>query len=371
MARFKYPRDLIGPLRAVWAERLKYELDPPDLPDDEFLLALLEAAYHASFTLDEQRRTRLTLIICDPKSGDAVDALPFLDARELSVHELMRLGPVASGGSAMIGITPPHAGPLRIWGLCTRGYLQLTVSIVGPGALELGRGGVTRVALRGGKIDSGSSDGSWPSLAKFLASANTALWEGVVWGGGSWSPEYVVYPQWVWDVATSIARGGHGGTLLLIPDGDAPEFLQHKGWTKIKYACDDSSLWVKMRVAIRRYDDQTFVDPKGLAEVEAAEKEVEHLTARVGQLAAVDGAVLMTDRMRLLGFGAEVTVQSDVAEVTRGDGKRVAIEAFGTRHRAAFRFCAFYPGGLAIVCSQDGGSRVIESQDGVVRMFGG
>jgi hypothetical protein len=345
MVTFNYPRDLIEPLRSAWSDRLRYELDPPELPGDEFLLSVLETAYHASFTLDEQRRTRLTLIVCDSESEDAVDALRFLETRELNVHELMRLGPVAADDRAVIGITPPQEGQPRIWGLCTRGYLQLTVSIVGPGALELGRGGVTRVALRGGRIDSGSSDGSWSSLGKFLASANTALWEGVNWGGGSWSPEYVVYLQRVWDIATAIARGGHGGTLLVIPDGDADAFLEHKDWIRIKYACNDNSLWNKMKVAIRRYDDETFVDPKGLAGVEAAEKEVEHLTARIGQLAAVDGAVLMTDRMRLLGFGAEVTVHSDVAQVMRGDGTSVPIEAFGTRHRAAFRFLRVLSGG--------------------------
>ncbi|AZS13976.1 hypothetical protein EI981_05595 [Paenibacillus lutimineralis] len=76
---------------------------------------------------------------------------------------------------------------------------------------------------------------------------------------------------------------------------------------------------------------------------------------------------MMTDKLRLLGFGAEVTVSSPslskikVAEDVNGIGNNYfPIESFGTRHRSAFRFCSSYENSVAFVISQDGGVKAIK-----------
>jgi hypothetical protein len=74
----------------------------------------------------------------------------------------------------------------------------------------------------------------------------------------------------------------------------------------------------------------------------------------------------MTSHLRLLGFGAEVftdarsTTTVREAETARGDKYHdVPITAYGTRHRAAFRFCSSEENAVAFVVSQDGGLKAV------------
>jgi hypothetical protein len=99
-----------------------------------------------------------------------------------------------------------------------------------------------------------------------------------------------------------------------------------------------------------------------------------HLLDRIADLAGVDGAVLMTDRFRLLGFGVEVQLESELRDVTIAatqgrEGRAQSIEAFGTRHRSAFRFCEAYPAAVAFVLSQDGGVRAALNVDGAIHLW--
>ena len=82
----------------------------------------------------------------------------------------------------------------------------------------------------------------------------------------------------------------------------------------------------------------------------------------IASLSAVDGALVVTDRFRVLGFGAEVVAQSQtLKEISLAitpdatETKCVSIEAYGTRHRSAFRFCSSYENSIAFIVSSDGG----------------
>jgi hypothetical protein len=82
----------------------------------------------------------------------------------------------------------------------------------------------------------------------------------------------------------------------------------------------------------------------------------------VASLSRVDGAVVLTNKLRILGFGGEITAISPslskirVSQDTKATrGKLVTIETYGTRHRSAFRFCSSYEDAVAFVISQDGG----------------
>ncbi|MGH7297354.1 MAG: putative sensor domain DACNV-containing protein, partial [Polyangiaceae bacterium] len=45
------------------------------------------------------------------------------------------------------------------------------------------------------------------------------------------------------------------------------------------------------------------------------------------------------------------------------------LQADGTRHRSAYRFCARVPEALAVVVSQDGGVRFVATHAGVVTFW--
>lgn len=110
-----------------------------------------------------------------------------------------------------------------------------------------------------------------------------------------------------------------------------------------------------------------------LADLEASIFEIARLLAA---LSAVDGAVLMTKRFEIVGFGVEVQPGlSSPARIRRAldvDGRRTAPdheENVGTRHRAAYRFVHAHPKGLAIVVSQDGTVRFVVSLDDEITYF--
>jgi DNA integrity scanning protein DisA with diadenylate cyclase activity len=104
--------------------------------------------------------------------------------------------------------------------------------------------------------------------------------------------------------------------------------------------------------------------------VRSAVDEFEHqITDGLQVLAAlsgVDGAVVLTDRLRLVGFGAELRASARLSGIYRArdslaqERETISPESFGTRHRSAFRFCAQHARGCAFVHSQDGGMRAVK-----------
>jgi hypothetical protein len=198
-----------------------------------------------------------------------------------------------------------------------------------------------------------------------LGAANGRLWKDIDWPGGAWSPHITVYPDKLYDALMSIRDAGHGGTVLMVPEDD----LSSRPWERfvhVKYSCDDNSIWPQMMTVVAQYDAKVLGDDKQNARSQAAEVKVRSLTARMAGLAAVDGAVLITDSLRVLGFGAEVVAPAGVSTIQLEAGATREVTAYGTRHRSAFRFCAAYPGGTAFVCSQDGGIKCVRNRDGQI-----
>jgi hypothetical protein len=104
-----------------------------------------------------------------------------------------------------------------------------------------------------------------------------------------------------------------------------------------------------------------------LVEMDEALFEVAHLVA---DLTRVDGAVLLTDSLEVLGFGAEIAGElPEVSRVARAHDLDAAVRTWvrtdrvGTRHRSAYRLCQAVRDALALVVSQDGGLRFIRWHD--------
>jgi DNA integrity scanning protein DisA with diadenylate cyclase activity len=96
----------------------------------------------------------------------------------------------------------------------------------------------------------------------------------------------------------------------------------------------------------------------------------------IAALSEVDGAVVMTKRFELLGFGAEIVGDlPQVEHVARAldleaeDSVAEPLVADGTRHRSAYRLCSRVPDALALVVSQDGGVRFVAAHRGEVTFW--
>jgi hypothetical protein len=86
----------------------------------------------------------------------------------------------------------------------------------------------------------------------------------------------------------------------------------------------------------------------------------------IAQFSQVDGAVLLTDRLELLGFGCEIRIEKDKSQTLKRArdwnlrrSTQVPMDSFGMRHRSAFRFCNQFPGSVALTISQDGDMKLV------------
>ena len=93
----------------------------------------------------------------------------------------------------------------------------------------------------------------------------------------------------------------------------------------------------------------------------------------MADFAAVDGAVVLTNRSRMLGFGGMIKGDFDqvdaVARALDAEGDQLVAEPtenVGTRHRSVYSLCHRIPEALGIVISQDGNIRFIKRHNGRV-----
>ena len=107
-----------------------------------------------------------------------------------------------------------------------------------------------------------------------------------------------------------------------------------------------------------------------LLELEAAVRQYADLLA---DLMTVDGALVVTKQLAVVGFGIEVYAPklalTQVYRALDPNATRLQTEAAdraGTRHRAAYRLCLAEPESMAIVISQDGGVKFVQAQEGKV-----
>jgi hypothetical protein len=400
-----YPRDLAERVRASW---------PPDArPLSERLEALLDVAYHASFLREEERPVTCRLLVLPEadlptNAGPPEGLLPlgFEAPRPLDEHELRRLSPAADVHRALIGVAETR-GAFSIWGLAQSGprWLQvaqggrakepplppcLVVRVVSPGCLQVSCGSRLVAELRGGRLSDFTLDvfqSRWlPTMfqhqrglmaAEHRASSRTLLEESVAGALTGYLAQ-----QMIKRIVMTMRSSHHGGTLLVGP----PECVADR-FLVTKYLLRDTDarrhfrglvLAILELIAERAAEAgrvpgpelyRADTDPR-LAELDEGLFEMGHLIAA---LAAVDGAVVLTKRFEILGFGAEIAGSLPaVGDVRRGvdleadDFVTELTDGVGTRHRSAYRFCAAAPDAVAIVVSQDGGVRFVTRHRGAV-----
>jgi hypothetical protein len=175
----------------------------------------------------------------------------------------------------------------------------------------------------------------------------------------------------------------HGGTLLFVPEEIAYDDSRLLSRVSIKYVLPNTrprdALVSAMSARLKRIAlatkllERRTVKPEELEQLDALEWDQHNCedaakdAARfIASLTTVDGAVVLTDTLRIIGFGAEVTTSfsggdtvylAHTAEATETNAVRFA--EYGTRHRSAFRFVASMEPSVGFIMSQDGGVKAI------------
>lgn len=416
-----YPRDLHAILQPLWDNKPFFKGWPKvELPPKAVLEELLDVCFHASFLTEEGRPTVFRIVFLpsgEPASPRDEDELPpvtrylFTNPVPFNESELRRLAPVADPRRVFIAVEMAGEGTkkrLQIYGLVDIGMAlwemarhervmghsspeALIVASTRPGELSISRGDRPVARLRDGRIvcpaDSVLLDGPVAeffgrSTIDFIRNArqlsginqNPAEDDGLMFAVQTFIESLLLYT----------ADLKHGGTLLFVPEeitDDDPRLLSR---VSIKYALPSNrardalvsamAARLKYNARAEKLESRKTVKGEELEELatladeqhrcEDAARDAAQLTA---SLTAVDGAVVLTDTFRVIGFGTEVIASdagADVIHVAQdADGEETREARFadhGTRHRSAYRFVSSMEPSVAFVMSQDGGIKAVK-----------
>lgn len=383
-------------------------------PGRDRLEAALSSCYQASLLREEGRPVTFRVALADLQAFDTsagpprgLHRLAFQTRRPLDQHELRRLSPAAAFSRSFIAASLGNESAPHVWGLIHSGpqWLQsvrggretqqaipsvLTIAVTGPGRLLVSAGAEPIAELRHGTLVAGRLDvfgSSWMHelFRNFGEDARRAHLLARDPASESWAD---VDPTFAPNLARHVLRrvlatirgAQHGGTLLILPTTRAPELLSGEPAVQVKYGFSDEeprrrllTLTIRIMQELARvhgehpspvgWGEYETSDAATIVELDEALFEVAHLIADLSQ---VDGAVVMTNHLDLLGFGAEITGRlPDIGRVARAsdvEGTRrdwVRTDRVGTRHRSVYRLCHEARDVLALVVSQDGGLRFV------------
>lgn len=154
------------------------------------------------------------------------------------------------------------------------------------------------------------------------------------------------------------ALRGHGGTIVLLPS----RIDQNTGLYASKYEPLGS-------FGLRGTLERCILNSRSIEIGIAYRKVANETIQRIAQLAAVDGALILTFDLEVVAFGATLTAPRSQLQALAGpDGfGRLAntpfeISRYGTRHRSAFDFVSAQPDVIAFVISQDGPIRAFRRE---------
>ena len=414
-----YPTDLAARVLSRWHEATaagQINLPPPDAST---LVDVLSICYQATLLREEGRPVTFRLSLSEPDAfaptagpPAGLHRLVFTRPLALDQHELRRLAPAVVFSRSLIGAAAGGGAP-RIWGVIHSGphWLQsvrggreteqtippvLIVAATGPGRLLVTAGAVTLAELRHGTLSGRAVDvfqAHWlherlsgvgrVTPAKHLSDRQQA---------GESSTEIqssfgrVLAGHVLRRIVATIRASQHGGTLIVVPSERVAELLVDGHYMRVKYAFTAEEPRRRILTLMRRIMNELAQEATASTEISwtAYEASLSHQLSQldealfevahfVADMTRVDGTVLMTDCLEVLGFGVEIAGElPEVLRVARAHDLEgaarewVRTDRVGTRHRSAYRLCQAVHDALALVVSRDGDLRFIRwHEDGV------
>ena len=351
----------------------------------EQISLLVESAFWTSLRSDEGRTTRVCVAVATP--GTFHDVLVFAAVVPYDESQLSKLAPaVPKCGCLVVSVS---ADGLHIWGVGrsrpASSLATITVDVSGPGIVRIGVGPFQPFAVLNGRsnpIIAGTRINLANLLKRILHKALPA--------------DDFVQTQAVWReclvlaiLAKVIVDHGHGGMLLVVPSetGTWSESLSPFAY---KFGAPDTTIHEGIRRELNEMKAQGEMLQR-LLQADVPDELKNQVTGAIAQrpwynerdvqaiasLAGVDGAIVMTRDLQVLGFGATIAIGGDVAPrvcIFRPEpGSQAVVPSpletlGGTRHQSAARFVAVNHDSVALVVSQDRHMSVIhwdEAIDGI------
>jgi hypothetical protein len=422
-----YPRDLALYVRDRWQAVDVENTNSDSRPGLSVLEHIISVCYQTSLLREEERPVRFRLIFLPPDrlSPDhgppvGLHSLMFRDKLPFTERELRKLSPSVDFYDSMIGVWHDGKSELSIWGIVHSGprWAQsfygggkgfqplpdsLVVSVTNPGRITASNGSTEIATLNSGKIVGTSTavfDSMWiRSEFGSIVDEEVALHrEARKYAEKPWAaidPNFfrIIKTQISMRLIGRIRSYRHGGTLIVIPDELKEEFLSDNPYVKLKYRFVDEeprrrfhTLVVKIANALAEFCGSPEIPERTvgwteyltsknqtLSRLDESLFEWAHLLAGMTQ---VDGAVVITQRLELLGFGAEISGKlervDEVAQALDPEGVEILKEqtdGVGTRHHSAYSLCHALHNVLAVVVSQDGTAQLVKWNGNMVTIW--
>jgi hypothetical protein len=425
-AKHSYPHHLSEEILRLWNTLPKREISEEYAkpPDREVLEYLVSTCYQVSMMSEELRSQRFRIALLDPSAFPPELGPPygflrivFQEPRAFEEYELLKLSPASEFESSLIGIRHDPEEGLRIWGLINSGTRwtqafqggskvvmpmpdSLILDITGPGSIRAYRGSRIIGQLSAGRIIMPYKNilhSRW--IAKRMASFDKEIMEIHVrsrpgrdeaWATIGENFIARLYEQVIKRIISGIRNMKHGGTIIFFPPSLIQRITSPNPYVFLKYIFRNEEpvrrlRWLTIGIMneLARYygssgdpgtlvgwGDYVAATNKTLLELDEALFE----SARfIANLAAVDGAVILTEGLDLVGFGGVIkgafSKEEIIARAIDVEGEQKVYEraeGVGTRHLSAYHLCKEIPDAIAIVISQDGNTKLVTSMDNFV-----
>jgi hypothetical protein len=414
---YAFPASLTDQVVSRWTTFVaRHDRPAPPLPPPEQLRYILETAFVASFGREEGRDLRFALC-CAPSTavsrdgdGGLVPILPFLEPRPLSVAAIRSLAPAVNPANAAILVVCSDAGDCRIAGVLNVGANlartrwgasiaprpaphALVVDVRDAGELHIYRGSIKLATLRAGSLQDqlAFSELEFLPISAILTDGVDAMRPRLQTPRNEPARETSDF-EWtallntILSIVNGLESHGHGGTLLVTSPG-----AERTIPVRVKFDVDERNTMLSdrfvafvnarhaltdARIARRGTGAETAGDLAAFEDATLiAEEDLAGAAELVARLSAVDGALVVTSDLRVVGFGAEIVSDAsrriDAHEVIGHPGRAeswpvIDSESFGMRHRSALRCIAATEGVAAFVVSQDGTVSFFWKQQGRV-----
>jgi hypothetical protein len=344
---------------------------------DEAVIALVEAAFYASMTADESRWPAVSLM-CYRKDEEPTFHFLFKEPVEPSPQQIAKLahavgpdghlGCVCKDGAISIGgIHITILDELREFGYSSfRVGNPLRVTIRGPGHLVVSTGGIAMV-YKAGEISEEELLQSCDVMRRLAQSVEAELRSQT--RGAVETVEDVFN-----DLAEVVHRMGHGGMILVAPE---PKQSQFSSFREI-----DCLLLQQLLVKYWDLGDDLSKDPGAKQRMQRGEETkhslrislavsmLEKCVSSIGQLAGMDGAIVLDFSLKVVAFNAIITKSTVPSEVRLADthGRPHKYEDVvrnrGSRHQSALIWTMTVPNSFSFVISQDGAVTAFHNTSG-------
>jgi hypothetical protein len=339
---------------------------PPTI-SDAGLKRLVELVYFASQSPEEGRFPRFTTIVKDEAHFFVATQLGDLEV--IGVDTLRRIAPTCTGTEHALWVTEMDDK------LSCRGLVTIDPQFRHDGQLAetpLDHGPALVLRVHG----PGYIQGSWSGFSLVLRSGQlrpmSAWWRAPEaqslfgeWDGKAPLPG-TLRTAFSRIIGRTIALG-HGGCFVVLPHdhGHPPRAFPryHSSGLNLAQAATGFAEACATRKSRSGLPDRELRWREDLAW-----RKLLAAADTVSRCSCVDGCVVLTRQLEMIGFGGEIKVREDDLRLQfrnritgeTCDGTDLSW-AGGTRHRSALRLCMSLPGTFAVVVSQDGHLKLFSS----------